>query len=110
MGFYFIESAITAGLCMTNMGGTGDVAVLSACKRMQLMPFARISTSIGGALIIFFLLFGLMFWTGLGMLQRRAMSPAHRCPPRRAGRARCPTKGPSAGRLGEAGPPADEVL
>ena len=53
VGFYFIESAITAGLCMTNMGGTGDVAVLSACKRMQLMPFARISTSIGGALIIF---------------------------------------------------------
>lgn len=53
VGFYFIESAITAGLCMTNMGGTGDVAVLSASRRMQLMPFARISTSIGGALIIF---------------------------------------------------------
>jgi Na+/citrate or Na+/malate symporter len=53
VGFYFVESAITAGLCMTNMGGTGDVAVLSACKRMQLMPFARISTSIGGAMIIF---------------------------------------------------------
>lgn len=53
VGFYFIESAITAGLCMTNMGGTGDVAVLSAAKRMQLMPFARLSTSIGGALIIF---------------------------------------------------------
>ncbi len=52
VGFYFVESAITAGLCMTNMGGTGDVAVLSAAKRMQLMPFARISTSIGGALII----------------------------------------------------------
>jgi malate:Na+ symporter len=52
-GFHFVESAITAGLCMTNMGGTGDVAVLSASKRMQLMPFARISTSIGGALIIF---------------------------------------------------------
>ena len=53
VGFYFVESALTAGLCMTNMGGTGDVAVLSAAKRMQLMPFARISTSIGGAVIIF---------------------------------------------------------
>jgi Na+/citrate or Na+/malate symporter len=53
VGFYFVESALTAGLCMTNMGGTGDVAVLSAAKRMQLMPFARLSTSIGGALIIF---------------------------------------------------------
>jgi Na+/citrate or Na+/malate symporter len=53
VGFHFVESAITAGLCMTNMGGTGDVAVLSASKRMQLMPFARISTSIGGALVIF---------------------------------------------------------
>ena len=53
VGFYFIESALTAGLCMTNMGGTGDVAVLSAAKRLQLMPFARLSTSIGGAMIIF---------------------------------------------------------
>ena len=53
VGFHFIESAITAGLCMTDMGGTGDVAVLSAAKRMQLMPFARLSTSIGGGLIIF---------------------------------------------------------
>lgn len=53
VGFYFVESAITAGLCMTNMGGTGDVAVLSAAKRLQLMPFARLSTSIGGALVIF---------------------------------------------------------
>jgi malate:Na+ symporter len=53
VGFYFVESALTAGLCMTNMGGTGDVAVLSAAKRLQLMPFARLSTSIGGALVIF---------------------------------------------------------
>jgi malate:Na+ symporter len=53
VGFYFVESALTAGLCMTNMGGTGDVAVLSAAKRIQLMPFARLSTSIGGAFIIF---------------------------------------------------------
>ncbi|MAM58603.1 MAG: citrate:sodium symporter [Salinicola sp.] len=52
VGFYPIESAITAGLCMANMGGTGDVAVLSAAKRMQLMPFAQISSRLGGALIL----------------------------------------------------------
>ncbi|OHV13877.1 2-hydroxycarboxylate transporter family protein [Kushneria phosphatilytica] len=52
VGFYPIESAITAGLCMANMGGTGDVAVLSAAGRMQLMPFAQISSRLGGALIL----------------------------------------------------------
>ena len=52
VGFNFIESALTAGLCMANMGGTGDVAVLSASRRMELMPFARFSTSIGGGFII----------------------------------------------------------
>lgn len=52
VGFYFIESAITAGLCMANMGGTGDVAVLTASNRMELMPFAQISSRLGGAFII----------------------------------------------------------
>ena len=52
VGFNFVESAITAGLCMANMGGTGDVAVLSAAKRMELMPFAQISSRLGGALIL----------------------------------------------------------
>lgn len=52
VGFYPIETAITAGLCMANMGGTGDVAVLTASNRMELMPFAQISSRLGGALII----------------------------------------------------------
>lgn len=52
VGFYPIEAAITAGLCMANMGGTGDVAVLTAADRMELMPFAQISSRLGGAFII----------------------------------------------------------
>lgn len=52
VGFFPVESAITAGLCMTNMGGAGDLAVLGAAKRMDLMVYAQISSRIGGAIVL----------------------------------------------------------
>lgn len=52
VGFFPIESAITAGLCMANMGGAGDLAVLGAAKRMSLMSYAQISSRIGGAMVL----------------------------------------------------------
>jgi len=51
MNMYEVESAIVTG-CHSGLGGTGDVAILSAANRMELMPFAQISTRIGGAIMI----------------------------------------------------------
>lgn len=48
---YPVESAIVAA-CHSGLGGTGDVAILSAANRMEMMPFAQISTRIGGASMI----------------------------------------------------------
>lgn len=52
VGFYPVESAITAGLCTNSMGGTGNIAVLSAADRMGLIPFAQMATRLGGACIL----------------------------------------------------------
>ncbi|PJZ01886.1 malate permease [Bacillus vallismortis] len=48
MNMYPVESAIVT-CCHSGLGGTGDVAILSASGRMGLMPFAQISTRLGGA-------------------------------------------------------------
>lgn len=48
LGMYPVEAAIVTG-CRASQGGTGDVAILTACNRLQLMPFAQISTRVGGA-------------------------------------------------------------
>jgi Na+/citrate or Na+/malate symporter len=51
LNMYPIESAII-NACHSGQGGTGDVAILTAANRMQLMPFAQIATRIGGAITV----------------------------------------------------------
>ena len=52
MGFYPIESSITAGLCMANRGGSGDLEVLAAADRMSLLSYAQISSRLGGGIVL----------------------------------------------------------
>lgn len=63
LGFYPIDAAVTAGLCMANRGGGGDVVVLGAAERMELMSYAAISSRIGGAivLVIASVIFGILY-------------------------------------------------
>lgn len=52
VGFFPIDSAITAGLCMANRGGSGDLAVLGACDRMGLIAYAQLSSRLGGGIVL----------------------------------------------------------
>lgn len=51
MNMYSVDAGIITA-CHSGLGGTGDVAILSASNRMGLMPFAQIPTRIGGAAMI----------------------------------------------------------
>ena len=58
LGMYPIDVAIV-NACHSGQGGTGDVAILTAANRMQLMPFAQIATRIGGAITVTLVLIAL---------------------------------------------------
>lgn len=49
---YPVETMLTAGLCMANGGGAGDVQCLGAANRMEMMSYAQISSRIGGAIML----------------------------------------------------------
>ena len=51
LGMYPIDTSIVTA-CHSGQGGTGDIAILTAANRMQLMPFAQIATRIGGAITV----------------------------------------------------------
>ena len=48
MRMYPVETAVVT-VCHSGLGGTGDVAILSAADRMNLMPFSQMVTRLGGA-------------------------------------------------------------
>jgi malate:Na+ symporter len=51
LGMYPIDTAIVTAT-HSGQGGTGDIAILTAANRLELMPFAQIATRIGGAITV----------------------------------------------------------
>jgi len=61
MNMYPVESAIVTA-CHSGLGGTGDVAILSASNRMEMMPFAQVATRLGGASMVVLAAILLRIW------------------------------------------------
>lgn len=62
VGFYPVDSALTAGLCMANRGGNGDLACLGAADRMDLIAYAQLSSRLGGGIVLIIASFVFSFW------------------------------------------------
>lgn len=62
VGFYPVDAALTAGLCMANRGGSGDLACLGAADRMELMAYAQLSSRLGGGIVLIIASFVFSFW------------------------------------------------
>jgi Na+/citrate or Na+/malate symporter len=61
IGFYPVEAGISVGCCSCNIGGTGDIICCETAHRVNLYPFASLSTRLGGAIALLELGFLLQF-------------------------------------------------
>ncbi|HCN75135.1 2-hydroxycarboxylate transporter family protein [Pseudolactococcus plantarum] len=52
LGMYPVETAIGAGMINNSMGGTGNIAVLSAANRMEMIAFAQMANRLCGAIVL----------------------------------------------------------
>lgn len=52
VGLFSVETAIGAGMINNSMGGTGNIAVLSASDRMEMIAFAQMANRLSGAIIL----------------------------------------------------------
>lgn len=52
VGLFPVETAIGAGMINNSMDGTGNIAVLSASDRMEMIAFAQMANRLSGAIIL----------------------------------------------------------